>query len=51
VGEEAAGDRVEAAVADVIADGTAVTPDLRAEGDDRPPATTEAVGGAVAARL
>ena len=51
VGEEEAGGRLEAAVADVIADGTAVTPDLRAPDDDRPPATTAGVGRAVVARL
>ena len=35
VGETEAGDRLEAAVAAVLADGTSVTDDLRAAGDDR----------------
>jgi isocitrate dehydrogenase (NAD+) len=51
IGEEDAGDRVEAACASVIADGTFVTYDLRAEGDDRPAAGTFGVADAVIARL
>ena len=51
VGEARAGDAVEAAVADVLADGTAVTPDVRAPDDDRPPVGTRAVADAVIARL
>ncbi len=51
IGEVDAGDRVEAAVAAVLADGTVVTGDLRAPGDDRPAAGTFAVADAVIARL
>jgi isocitrate dehydrogenase (NAD+) len=51
LGEHEAGDRIDAAVVDVIAEGTHVTFDLRAPGDDRPPATTIAVADAVIARL
>jgi isocitrate dehydrogenase (NAD+) len=51
IGEAEAGDRVEAAVAAVIADGTFVPYDLRAEGDDRPAAGTFGVADAVIAQL
>jgi isocitrate dehydrogenase (NAD+) len=51
LGEVAAGDALEAAVAGVLADGTAVTPDLRATGDDRPAVGTRAVTDAVIAGL
>ena len=51
IGETEAGDRLEAAVAAVLADGTSVTHDLRAAGDDRPAAGTFTVADAVAARL
>ena len=51
IGEEQAGDAVEDAVAAVLADGAAVTGDLRAPGDDRPAAGTFAVADAVIARL
>jgi isocitrate dehydrogenase (NAD+) len=51
VGEIAAGDRLEAAVAEVLADGTHVPRDLRAPDDDRPPAGTFQVADAVIARL
>jgi isocitrate dehydrogenase (NAD+) len=51
IGETDAGDRVEAAVADVLADGTFVTYDLRAPGDHRPAAGTFGVADAVIARL
>jgi isocitrate dehydrogenase (NAD+) len=51
IGEFAAGDRLEAAVAEVLAEGTAITYDLRASGDDRPAAGTFAMTDAVIARL
>jgi isocitrate dehydrogenase (NAD+) len=51
IGESDAGDGVEAAVADVLADGTSVPYDLRAEGDDRPAAGTFGVADAVIAQL
>jgi isocitrate dehydrogenase (NAD+) len=51
IGEADAGDRLEAAVAEVLADGTHVTYDLRRDDDDRPAAGTFAVTDAVIARL
>jgi isocitrate dehydrogenase (NAD+) len=51
LGETDAGDRLEAAVADVLADGTFLTSDLRPPDDDRPAAGTFAVTDAVIARL
>ena len=51
VGETDAGDRLEAAVAAVLADGTWVTYDLRAAGDDRPAAGTFGMADAIIARL
>ena len=51
VGETDAGDRLEAAVAAVLADGTWVTYDLRAPGDDRPAAGTFGVADAIIAHL
>ena len=51
VGEPNAGDRLEAAVASVLADGTHLPPDLRASGDDRPPAGTFQFADAVISRL
>jgi isocitrate dehydrogenase (NAD+) len=51
IGEGEAGDRLEAAVADVLADGTFLTYDLRAVDDDRPAAGTFSVTDAVIARL
>jgi isocitrate dehydrogenase (NAD+) len=51
IGEAAAGDRVESAVAAVVADGTFVPYDLRAEGDDRPAAGTFGVADAVIGAL
>ena len=51
LGEREPGDRLESAVAAVLADGTHVTADLRGEGDDRPPATTIEVADAVIDRL
>jgi isocitrate dehydrogenase (NAD+) len=51
LGEREAGDRLEAAVAAVIADGTDVTPDLRGPGDDRPVVGTLRAADAVIARL
>jgi isocitrate dehydrogenase (NAD+) len=51
VGETDAGDRLEAAVAAVVADGTWVTYDLRAAQDDRPAAGTFGMADAVIARL
>ena len=51
VGERDAGERLEAAVADVLADGARVTYDLRAPDDNRPAAGTFAVTDAVIERL
>jgi len=51
LGETEAGHRLEGAVADVLADGTFLTADLRGPGDDRPAAGTFAVADAVAVRL
>jgi isocitrate dehydrogenase (NAD+) len=51
LGERDAGDRLEAAVAEVIADGTDVTRDLRAHDDDRPAVGTLRAADAVIARL
>ncbi len=51
VGEREAGDRLEASVAGVIAEGTDVTRDLRAPGDDRPAAGTLQAADAVIAGL
>ncbi|MGE5227544.1 MAG: isocitrate/isopropylmalate dehydrogenase family protein [Planctomycetaceae bacterium] len=51
LGEHEAGERVDGAVAEVLADGTHVTSDLRAPGDDRPSASTIAVADAVIAHL
>jgi isocitrate dehydrogenase (NAD+) len=51
IGETDAGDRLDAAVTSVLADGTYLTVDLRAPGDDRPPVTTLEVADAVIARI
>ena len=51
LGETDASDRVEAAVADVLREGVAVTPDLRAPDDDRSTVGTGAMAEAIAARL
>src|SRR6476661_219973 len=51
IGEQEAGDRVEAATAAVLADGTSVTFDLRDPDDDRPAAGTYGVADAIVARL
>jgi isocitrate dehydrogenase (NAD+) len=51
LGEAEAGDRLERAVADVLAEGTFLTYDLRDAADDRPAAGTFAVTDAVIARL
>jgi isocitrate dehydrogenase (NAD+) len=51
LGEVDAGDRLEAAVADVIAQGRTVTYDLRPSRDDAAAATTDEVVDAVVARL
>ena len=51
VGEREAGDRLEAAVAAVLAGGVHVTPDLREPGDDRPVVGTSRVVEAVVAAL
>jgi isocitrate dehydrogenase (NAD+) len=51
IGERDAGDRVEQAVAAVLADGTSVTFDLRASGDDRPAAGTFGVADAIVEAL
>ena len=51
LGEADAGDRLEAAIAAVLAEGVHVTRDLRAPGDDRPGAGTFQVADAVIAAL
>jgi isocitrate dehydrogenase (NAD+) len=51
VGERDAGDRLEEAVAGVLAEGIDVTADLRAPGDDRPPVGTSRMSEAVCERL
>ncbi len=51
LGEREAGDLLEEAIAAVLATGVDVTPDLRAEGDDRPPVGTARMAEAVAERL
>jgi isocitrate dehydrogenase (NAD+) len=51
IGETDAGDAIERAVATVLADGTAVTFDLRAPDDDRPAAGTFGVADAIVAAL
>jgi isocitrate dehydrogenase (NAD+) len=51
IGEQEAGDRVESATAEVLADGTWVTFDLREPDDDRPAAGTYGVADAIVARL
>ena len=51
LGETDAGDRLEASIAAVIAEGRHVTRDLRAPGDDRPGAGTFQVADAVIAAL
>ena len=51
IGEVEAGDAVERAAAAVLADGTSVTFDLRAAGDDRPAAGTFGVADAIVAAL
>ncbi len=51
IGETDAGDRLVSAVAAVLAEGSHLTDDLRLPGDDRPPATTLEVAGAIIAAL
>jgi isocitrate dehydrogenase (NAD+) len=51
LGEAQGGDRLGAAVAAVLADGTHVTPDLRVAGDDRPAVGTARMTDAVIERL
>jgi isocitrate dehydrogenase (NAD+) len=51
LGERDAGDRLEEAVADVLAVGVDVTPDLRAAGDTRPTVGTRRMAEAVSERL
>jgi isocitrate dehydrogenase (NAD+) len=51
IGEDDEANRVEAAVAAVIAEGTFVTYDLRADGDERPAAGTFGVADAVIGRV
>ena len=51
IGETDAGDRLESAVAAVLAEGTYLTDDLRWSSDDRPPATTLEVANAIIAEL
>jgi isocitrate dehydrogenase (NAD+) len=51
LGERDAGDRLEGAIAAVLADGRDVTPDLRAAGDGRPAVGTRRMAEAVAERL
>jgi isocitrate dehydrogenase (NAD+) len=50
LGEPEAGDRLEAAIAGVLADGVDVTPDLRTPGDERPAVGTARMAEAVAER-
>ena len=51
VDEREAGDRLEAAIVEVLSDGAHMPGDLRAPDDDRPPAGTFQVADAVIARL
>jgi isocitrate dehydrogenase (NAD+) len=51
LGEAEAGERLEEAVAGVLADGIDVTPDLRGAGDERPAVGTRRMAEAVAERL
>ena len=51
IGETEAGDRLEAVVVAVLADGVHVTRDLRDDADDRPAAGTFQVAEAVIALL
>ncbi len=51
IGETDAGDRLGSAVAAVLAEGSHLTEDLLLPGDDRPPATTLEVAGAIIAAL
>ncbi len=51
IGEADAAGRLDAAIASVLADGEALTADLRWSGDDRPAATTIGVADAVIAAL
>jgi isocitrate dehydrogenase (NAD+) len=51
VGERDAGDRLEEAIAGVLADGVDVTADLRGPEDDRPPVGTSRMAEAVSERL
>ncbi|MDQ4109195.1 MAG: isocitrate/isopropylmalate dehydrogenase family protein [Actinomycetota bacterium] len=51
LGETEAGDRLEEAIAVVLADGVDVTPDLRVPGDDRAAVGTSRMAEAVAERL
>ena len=51
VGEVDAGDRLDAAAASVLADGAQLPRDIRASGDDRPPAGTFQFADAVIASL
>jgi isocitrate dehydrogenase (NAD+) len=51
LGEAEAGDRLEEAIAGVLADGVDVTPDLRGPGDERPSVGTRRMAEAVAERL
>ena len=51
LGESDAGDRLEGAIAEVLADGADVTPDLRGPGDDRPAVGTRRMAEAVTERL
>ena len=51
IGEKEAGDRLDAAVASVLADGTYLTDDLRRPADARAPVTTFEVADAIIARL
>ena len=51
LGESEAGDRLEEAIAGVLADGVDVTPDLRGPGDERPSVGTRRMAEAVAERL
>jgi isocitrate dehydrogenase (NAD+) len=51
LGETNAGDRLEEAIAGVLAEGVDVTADLRGRGDERPAVGTTRMAAAVAERL
>jgi isocitrate dehydrogenase (NAD+) len=51
VGETEAGDRLEAAIAELLEEGVHVPGDLRSPGDDRPPAATSQIAEVLTKRL